>query len=40
MVNRVQRQLEGKTASAVTAAVELATELETLRSAIRSTETQ
>ncbi|HEY4392574.1 MAG TPA: MEDS domain-containing protein [Polyangia bacterium] len=40
LVNRVQRQLEGKTASAVTAAVELATELEALRSAIRSTETQ
>jgi hypothetical protein len=40
IVNRVQRQLEGKTASAVTAAVELATELETLRSAIKSTETQ
>jgi MEDS: MEthanogen/methylotroph, DcmR Sensory domain len=39
-VNRVQRQLEGKTASAVTAAVELATELETLRSTIRATETQ
>jgi MEDS: MEthanogen/methylotroph, DcmR Sensory domain len=40
VVNRVQRQLEGKTASAVTAAVELATELETLRSTIRSTENQ
>jgi hypothetical protein len=40
IVNRVQRQLEGKTASAVTAAVELATELETLRSAMKSTETQ
>jgi hypothetical protein len=40
IVNRVQRQLEGKTASAVTAAVELATELETLRSALRLDETQ
>jgi hypothetical protein len=40
IVNRVQRQLEGKTASAVTAAVELATELETLRAALRSTEPQ
>jgi MEDS: MEthanogen/methylotroph, DcmR Sensory domain len=40
MVNRVQRQLEGKTASAVTAAVELATELESLRSTIRTTESQ
>jgi hypothetical protein len=40
VVNRLQRHLEGKTASAVTAAVELATELETLRSTIRSTETQ
>jgi hypothetical protein len=40
IVNRVQRQLEGKTASAVTAAVELATELETLRAALRSTEKQ
>ncbi|HEY6475612.1 MAG TPA: MEDS domain-containing protein [Polyangia bacterium] len=40
MVNRVQRQLEGKATSAVTAAVELATELEMLRSTIRSTETQ
>lgn len=33
--NRTQRQLEGKTVSAVTAAVELATELEELRATLR-----